>query len=446
MGWPQLLIAFATNCMVAMLSAFGIRSILPGRRVLSDFHGALVYVLVAAVTSPAICALGGAFVRIAGEGSMEDYGVFWQQWYFANALASLTLGATILTWMDAGEDWKKFANFSRLGEALLVSVGLIATCIVAFKVDGRFSHDFQPAILYAPLALILWAAVQFGVVGGSAAVLLVTIASIVLTLDGPTIFMHAAPEDNVLSLQVFLTALAVPILLLAASIDGMRRAEQVAAALANLVLGDQDDVRRHVAKSLHEHIGQNIVAATWIAERIYSKLPPEQQPTAKQLVEALQESTRDLRSLSYLLHPPLLEEGGLSPALQALAESHAQRYGIAVELKVSDSVGRFSPRLELAAFRLVEEALESLPRVPGSPSPRVNVDRKGNSPGNNVILTVEGVGHGEQQKISGGTAALDKQGLAFARIRERLRSIGGVVEINLDVGRLVINATIPIAE
>jgi integral membrane sensor domain MASE1 len=86
MGWLQLWIAFVTNCMVALLSATGLRVLFPGRFVIGSFDTALLYVLVAAIASPAICALGGAFVRVAGGGEMAHYGLYWQQWFFANAL------------------------------------------------------------------------------------------------------------------------------------------------------------------------------------------------------------------------------------------------------------------------------------------------------------------------------------------------------------------------
>ena len=86
MDWPQLWVAFATNCMVALLSAASLRVLFPGRFAIRSFDTALFYVLVAAIGSPAISALGGAFVRVAGGGEMVHYGLYWQQWFFANAL------------------------------------------------------------------------------------------------------------------------------------------------------------------------------------------------------------------------------------------------------------------------------------------------------------------------------------------------------------------------
>ena len=200
-----------------------------------------------------------------------------------------TLGAAILAWMDPDEDWREFATPARLGEALVLVIGLFGACILTFSAGAWIDRNFLPALVYILLPLVVWAAARFGTKGASAAVLAVTVASIALTLQGPTVFLRAEAEDNVLALQIFLTALAIPVLLLGSCVQGLRRAEQATAALAGYVLGAQDEERRHIAKELHEHIGQNIVAATWLAEQIETKLPLPERPIARQLSGALHE-------------------------------------------------------------------------------------------------------------------------------------------------------------
>src|SRR5207245_10359956 len=135
-------------------------------------------------------------------------------------------------------------------------------CVVAFKADTWTPRNCLPALLYLPLPLVLWAAVRFRTRGASAAILVLTVTSIALTSQAPTVFVRAEAEDNVLALQVFLTAVAAPVLLLAASVNGLRRAEDTAAALARFVLSSQDEERRRVARSLHDSIAQNLLAAS----------------------------------------------------------------------------------------------------------------------------------------------------------------------------------------
>jgi integral membrane sensor domain MASE1 len=88
----QSLVAFATNCLLAVLSASGVRRFLREPLSFGTLRNAAVYILITAGISPAIVALGGAFVQILGGGPIANYGVFWGQWYIANALGSVTLG------------------------------------------------------------------------------------------------------------------------------------------------------------------------------------------------------------------------------------------------------------------------------------------------------------------------------------------------------------------
>jgi signal transduction histidine kinase len=447
MGWLQLWVAFATNCAVALLSATGLRVLFPGRFVIRSFDTALFYVLVAAIGSPAICALGGAFVRVGGGGEMAHYGLYWQQWFFSNALGSLTLGAAILSWSDGHENSRHLLRPARLAEAAILACALILACVIAFRAHAFLSRDLLPARLYAPLPLVLWAAVRFEAKGASAAILVVTIAAIGLVSNGPTVFMTAGAENNVLAIQIFLTALAAPVLLLAASIGGVRRAEETNAALARLVLGAQDDERRYVANALHERIAQNMVAASWLAGDIRQKLRPQDRDGATRLESVLDDATQDLRSVSYLLHPPLLEESGISAALQALVDDYAKHHNGLVQLDISQDLGRLPPLIELATFRFIEEGLANLTHT--APA-RISVVRE-TDVGNHIVLTIAQGG----RRTSLGTSLRGRMtelfssnhrgNLSIARMRERLHRVGGTIDIDERAGIATTRARIPLA-
>jgi signal transduction histidine kinase len=450
MSWPQLWIAFATNCMVAMLNAFGVRYLLGEPPWLNTFHKALVYVLVAAVASPAVSALGGAFVRIAGGAELGNYWLYWEEWYAANALASLTLGAVLLAWIAKRSDWAELSSYPRWMEALLLGAGITLACVVAFKADALTMRSYLPAFLYLPLPLIVWAAVRFRMVGASAAILIVTITSIFVTLQGPTVFVGANMDANVLSLQLFLMAVSLPTLLLGASIDGLRRAEQTAGALARFVLGAQDEERRKIAKGLHDDIAQNLVAATWMTERLQRELPRARQANCRELEEVLQRSITDVRALSYLIHPPLLDEAGLEWALRARMDSYHKCSGIAVELEFAGKLGRLPPDVELTIFRLVEEALSNIKRHSESPTARICIERRGGAEG--IELTIEDAGRGipgtgnGPARLQGLLAADNAPGLGLARMRERLGRVGGKLMIQSAAGKTILQAVIPLAE
>jgi integral membrane sensor domain MASE1 len=447
MGWLQLWIAFVSNCMVALLSATGLRALFPGRFVIRSFDTALCYVLVAAIGSPAICALGGAFVRVAGGGEMAHYGLYWQQWFFSNALGSLTLGAAILSWSDGHENSRNLLHPARLAEAAILACALILACVIAFRAHAFLSRDLLPARLYAPLPLVLWAAVRFEAKGASAAILVVTIAAIGLVSNGPTVFMSAGAENNVLAIQIFLTALAAPVLLLAASIGGVRRAEETNAALARLVLGAQDDERRYVANTLHERIAQNMVAASWLAGDIRQKLRPQDRDGARRLESVLDDATRDLRSVSYLLHPPLLEESGISAALQALVDDYAKHHNGLVHLDISQDLGRLPPLIELATFRFIEEGLANLTHT--APA-RISVARESDV-GSHIVLTIAqggrhtSLGTSLRGRMTELFSSHHRGNLSMARMRERLRRVGGTIDIDERAGIATTRARIPLA-
>jgi integral membrane sensor domain MASE1 len=265
MPTSQVAIAFASNCLLSMFNAFALRYLVGTASIFDNFHRTAVYIAVAAVAGPALVAFSGAFVRIVGASGLEQFWTYWGQWYVANALAGLTLGPMILTW---ALDQHRPPSRQSIAEAAALLLGLVVVCVIVFRHGAwQLPLGFLPALLYMPLPLLVWAAARFGAKGASSAILVVTVLSLSLTLSGPTVFTGADPDQNVLGLQLFLTGLTVPILLLGALISGVRGREQTAQALAQSILRTQDEERRHVARELHERIAQNLVAATLVSGR-----------------------------------------------------------------------------------------------------------------------------------------------------------------------------------
>jgi integral membrane sensor domain MASE1 len=265
MGWSQLIVAFVTNCLVALLSASGLRYLLGAPSWFYSLRSAIIYVLVAAVFAPGIAAFGGAFVWITGGGDFQHYWFFWRQWYVANALGNVTLGVLLLTFLVKDRDWSEFGSRLRRTEATLLVAGLLVACAAAFEASPFAKTCYLPAFLYLPLPIVIWAAVRFRTVGASVAILVVTVASISTLLHGSTVFASTNVEASVLALQLFLMVLSTSSLLLGASVDQLRRTERTAARLARSVLGAQDEERREVARRLLDDICQR--AATQVTDR-----------------------------------------------------------------------------------------------------------------------------------------------------------------------------------
>jgi signal transduction histidine kinase/integral membrane sensor domain MASE1 len=227
-GMPasQMLVAFLTNWAVAILSAVAARHLL-GSLPWFDSPGKTgIYIAITALATPALVALGGAFVPILGGGEIQHYWAFWAQWYTSNAVSSLALGSLALAWLSQGgrsEQWRSRDLF----EASLLAVALLVVCALAFESSkGTVASGLLPAILYLPLPFILWSAIRFGARGASGAILVVAIALLWRALEGPNQFTGDTPEASVFAIQVFLIGLAVPTLLLGAAIEQTRRAER----------------------------------------------------------------------------------------------------------------------------------------------------------------------------------------------------------------------------
>jgi signal transduction histidine kinase len=447
---PQLLVAFATNCMVALLNAYGVRRFVGDPPWFGTFQKASLYIIIAAGVSPALSALGGAFVPILGGGALSNYWIYWAHWYVANALPNLTIGPVFLIWSASGTSWSRWIPSRRHIEPVILAALLLGICVMAGQIGGWVTSAFRPVLLFSPLPFVLWAAVRFGEKGASGAILVVTVVMTSRTLHGSGLLLDEDPERSVLALQLFLTGLSIPVLLLGALIDELRGAEHSLRELAISVVRAQDEERRRIARDLHDSTGQNLIAATLLLGRIEDALPVSAKPTLQQLEETLQQSIREVRTVSYLLHPPLLDEMGLGPALRCYVDGYSERSGLAVDLEVASDIDRLPPDTELAVFRVVQEALTNVSRHSQSPTARIRLARKKGRDGQTIVLTIVDGGRG-MPAINNVRALIGKlgarsAGVGLASMRERLHQIGGRLEIDSAVGQTVVKAIIPIQD
>jgi signal transduction histidine kinase len=451
MAWPQLLVAFATNCMVAVLNAYGVRRFLGDAPRFDSFDKILTYILITVGIAPALSALGGAFVPILGGGILADYWTFWSHWYFANALPSLTIGSVFLIWLEDREGWARWRPSRRDIEPALIAVALTGMCFAATSFGKPLaSSNLLIPVQFLRWPLIIWATVRFGAKGATGAVLITAVTLTWCNMNEPGLFPGEDPERRLLTLQLFLMSLAIPVVLLGALIDESRRAERKMRKLAASLVRAQEEERRRIARNLHDSTGQNLIAASLIADRIENTLPETERPAMRQLDDMLQRSIREIRTISYLLHPPLLEEGGLGLALHNFVKGFIDRTGIAVDLKISPRVDRLPQETELVLFRVVQEALGNIARHSDSKTALVRLDFDGSASARSAVLTIEDAGKGMPQVAHTrpfNEGAIDPgalPGVGLAGMRERLQQIGGRLEIQSAIGRTTLRASIPI--
>jgi PAS domain S-box-containing protein len=185
----------------------------------------------------------------------------------------------------------------------------------------------------------------------------------------------------------------------------------------------QDEERRRIARDLHDSAGQNLAALAMTLTRIEKEtlLNPSQLSEglndARKIMEDL---TQEIRTTSYLLHPPMLDEIGLSSALRWYIDGLVERSGLSIELSIPDNLERFSPEIELAIFRLVQECLTNIHRHSGS---KTAVIRIAHDPGK-IRVEVQDHGKGISEER---LAEIQSKGIGVGirGMRERVRLSNG---------------------
>ena len=443
----RVLVAFATNGLVVTVNAWGVQRFLKEPPWFGTLRHASIYVLLTAGIGPAVAAFGGAFVQMP-RGAINNYWAFWGTWYISNALGSMTLGPVFLTWFDR-RSWAGRFNVRSLTEPVLLGLGLGVVCAFVFHSGrGIVESGFLPALLYSPLPIILWAAIRFGQRGASGAILVFTIVSIWQNLHESVVFTDPNPEQNVLALQFFLLGVAVPVFFLGAAIDERGRTSEAMRELAGSLLRVQDEERRRIARELHDSTGQNLTAAGLLVSRLQTMTPESSRPLVAELDEILRESMVEIRTISYLLHPPLLDGIGLEMAIRTYLEGFSKRTGIKVEIDMPQDTGRMPSAVELVLFRVIQEALTNVWRHSGSATARIELAQNPSTDGDQVMLSIEDFGKGIPRSVRMSTLAGTKikhntsMGLGLVGMRERLHQIGGSLDINSSKGRTVIRAIV----
>lgn len=448
MDWPQLTVAFATNCAVALFNAWALRWLLVGPPWLGTFRHALVFVVVAVAIGPALVASFGAYVRILGGGPAADYWTYWTEWYLANALGNLTLAPVLLAFSPVnGAARTPSLRSLPWTEIAIASAALCFSCVMAIKVSLLWGGiGLLPTLLYLPMPLIFWVTVRFGVRGASLAVLTLTLTTIWMSLSGPAVFAASTPEENVLALQLFLTGLAVPVLLLGAYVDGVNRAAYRSRALSQMVLRSTEENHRKIAGDLHEGVCQDLAAVCLRARHLFKELPAHARIEAAAIEEDVLNVIRTLRTAAYGMYPPLLAEGGLEPALRSFVNAYSERTGIAVSLNLPDGIGRLPPSSESVAFRIVQEALTNVERHSRSATAQVTLSGSGNSR-DDLLLRIEDPApsapsrKGALSWLRSLAPSSVPGGLGIAAMTERINAIGGRLHVRSTGGSTLVEAT-----
>jgi PAS domain S-box-containing protein len=210
------------------------------------------------------------------------------------------------------------------------------------------------------------------------------------------------------------------------------------------LLRSQDEERRHIARELHDSAGQTLTVLGISLAQLVQKTgrnAPELAAEAEQIQETVQQLHREIRTTSYLLHPPLLDETGLYSAISWFLQGLLERSGLEVQLDIPKEFGRLPREIELVIFRLVQECLTNIHRHSESETASIRIARESNQ----ITLQIRDQGKG-MSPARLAEIQLGRSGVGIGGMRERLRQFEGIMNIESDGSGTRIFATIPLPE
>jgi PAS domain S-box-containing protein len=222
----------------------------------------------------------------------------------------------------------------------------------------------------------------------------------------------------------------------------LRAAEAGLRHLSARLMQLQDEERRRISRELHDSSGQALAALSMSLSMIERETDKLSERAVRNLTDAnrlVRELSQEVRTMSHLLHPPLLDEAGLESALRWFVEGFAQRSGINVDLDLSPELGRLSKEMEISIFRIVQESLANVHRHSGSKTAQVRVGRDAQK------VTLEICDQGRGLPVDGKAERPEPAvpGVGIQGMSERVRQLGGHFDIDSTKGSTIVRVEIP---
>jgi len=214
-------------------------------------------------------------------------------------------------------------------------------------------------------------------------------------------------------------------------------------SLSVRLLNLQDDERRRLARELHDSVGQILAALGMNIGMVKSQSHKLDALGARAVLEnarLVEQASREIRTISHLLHPPLLEIAGLASALRWYVDGFSERSQIKVDLEVPSDFGRLPEDTELAIFRIVQECLTNVHRHSGSTTAAIRIQQEDSRLVVQILDRGKGIPREKQREL----AASGRTGVGFGGMRERVRQLGGTLDVQSDETGTVVSAILKV--
>ena len=223
--------------------------------------------------------------------------------------------------------------------------------------------------------------------------------------------------------------------------ENLRDSERSLRSLTGRLLQLQDEERRRFSRELHDSLGQYLAGVKMNLDMFSNSRPAD--ALLAEAIELLDQSIAETRTISHLLHPPLLDEAGFSSAAKWYLEGFGQRSGIEVKIDLPENLGRLPKAVELGLFRVLQESLTNIHRHSGSPRAEVSL----NVFPEKVVLEVRDFGKGIPPRLLN---SFQTKGVSFgvglAGMRERVRELGGQLEVQAKSPGTLVSVALPLKE
>lgn len=423
LGW------FVGNVGEALLGAFCITYFAKSKPLFESVQGVVTFLIFGAFGAPLVTTFIDA--AVVAETLNDSYWLSWTLRLFSNALAEIMLVPMIVTFFSNRVAIIRRVSFPRFIEFVALITGVVAVSVLVF--GGPHTNNI-PALVYAPISLLLWATVRFGPAGLSASLLTLSYIAVRNAFNGHG-FLSGTLRPNVLSLQILLCVVAVPLLLLAAVLIEREHVEESLRNTSGKLIYAQEQERQRIARDLHDDIAQQLALAQLEMVQLRDGADQDLASRLHEVQTRLSEISTATHELSHGLHPSQLAHLGLSSAIKGLIRDANKTEQLEVRMEETNVPDNVPENIALALFRVAQEALHNIVKHSKARTGAVALRLAGRE----LILRIsdDGVGFCPLH-VSG-------RGLGLESMRERIRSLNGTFMITSEPDQgTMIEAVVPV--
>jgi signal transduction histidine kinase len=429
---PNALSWFVGNAGGALIGAVCIRHFRKTRLLFDSVQGFVIFLIFGVLVAPVLKSFLDAAMTIL-IGRSTDYWVSWTTRLTSNMIANLIIVPTIVIFGVNGISWFRRASFARYLEAGFLAVGIVVVSQLVFSRESAAVS--MPVFIYAPLPLLLWAALRFGTGGLSASMLVVALTSAWNAMHGRGPFGNLSLADHVLSLHILLTVFALPLMLTAGLIAERRRGDETLREARCKLVDAQEQERLRIARELHDDIVQQLTMVGLSVDELRSGFNASAKTELDKLYDQISVVSKATRDLSHDLYPFTLEYLGLAGGLRKLCRDTGAKSGLTINFSEKDVPSDLPSDISHCFFRVAQEALQNIVKHSHARAASMELKVRGGQ----VLLRIvdDGIGITPEQHHSGG--------MGLASMRERVWALEGTCKVTSGpLKGTTVEATVPL--